>query len=305
MSTTPLLQPSLPLPGPFTARQANAAGLTRSRLRALLQARTVRRVLTGVYTWADEADTVESRCRAARLVAPDHVVLCDRTAAWIWGVDAFEWHELEVLPPLETRALRGTNRLQREGCIRGARDLTPDDVVEVDGLLVTTPARTALDLACMLSMRDGLAVVDAFMRVCGVSRPELEALLRRFRGRRGVIQARAIAAVADARSESHGESWTRLAMIHADLPTPELQWWVYVDGVPTYRLDMAYPKHKVAVEYDGREFHSRPEEREQDRRRRSWLEAHGWTVVVVDRSMLTNASIGRWTDVVRAALTVD
>jgi hypothetical protein len=237
---------------------------------------------------------------------PDHVILCDRTAAWIWGVNAFQYHDLEVLPPLETRALRGKNRVERKGCIRGARDLSTDDIVVIGGLLVTTPARTALDLACMLSMRDALAVVDAFMRDHAVSRHELDSLLRRFRGRRGVIQARAVVALGDHRSESHGESWTRLALIHdGELPAPELQWWVEVDGVPTYRLDMAYPKHKVAVEYDGREFHSSAEQREYDRRRRSWLEEHGWTVIVVDRSMLSRASIGRWTDRVREALGVD
>ena len=304
--TTPAVQPPSSLTSPFTAPDAESAGLTRSRLRAMVKARTVRRVLTGVYAWADDPDSIELRCRAARLVAPDHVIVCDRTAAWIWGVDAFAYHELEVLPRLETRALRGKNRLQREGCIRGARDLATEDIVVMGGLLVTSPARTALDLACMLSLRDTVAVVDAFMRDHRVTRLELESMLRRFRGRRGVIRARVVVALGDGRSESPGESWTRVAMVHdGELPMPELQWWVEVDGVPTYRLDMAYPKHKVAVEYDGREFHTSPEQRERDLQRRAWLEEHGWTVIVVTRSMLTHAGVGRWTDRVRDALAVD
>lgn len=305
MSTSALHLPGS-LRSPFTAADAATIGISRSRLRALVKARTVRRVLTGVYAWADDPDTMELRCRAARLVTPEHVILCDRTAAWIWGVDAFDYAELEVLPPLETRALRGKNRLQRDGCIRGARDLATEDIVVMGGLLVTSPTRTALDLACMLSLRDGVATVDAFMREQRVTRPALESMLIRFRGRRGVIQARVVVALADGRSESHGESWTRVAMVYdGELPMPELQWWIEVDGVPTYRLDMAYPKHKVAVEYDGHEFHTSPEQREHDRRRRAWLEEHGWTVIVVDRSMLTQARIGRWTDEVREALGVD
>lgn len=289
-------------PSPFTGRQAQDLGISRSRLRALEASRAVRRVLTGVYVGADEPDTIQLRCQAARLVVAPHVVLCDRTAAWIWGVDTFDYRELEVLPPLETWALRGRGRVTRRGCTGGARDLAPDDFVDVEGLQVTTPLRTSLDLACRLSQRAGLAAVDGFMRDHGLTRDDLQRGLLRFRGRRGVVQARALVAVADGRSESSGESWIRLAMINAGLPVPELQWWVDVDGVPTYRLDLAYPKHKIAIEYDGVAFHTTPEQRRHDRERREWLRDHGWTVIVVKRWMLSNAAVTEWTGRIAAAL---
>jgi hypothetical protein len=289
-------------PAPFTALQARDLGISRSRLRAMVEARAVRRVLTGVYAGADEPDTIELRCRAARLVTAPHVVLCDRTAAWIWGIDTFDYRELEMLPPLETWALRGRGRVTRRGCSGGARDLSPDDIVEVEGLQVTTPVRTSLDLACRLSPRAGLATVDAFMRTHDLTHDELQRGLLKFRGRRGVVQARALVSVADGRSESHGESWVRLAIIEAGLPVPELQWWVDVDGVPAYRLDLAYPKHKIAIEYDGVAFHTTSEQRAADKERRKWLEDHGWTVIVVKRWMLTNAAITEWTDRIAAAL---
>jgi hypothetical protein len=290
------------LVSPFTPHQALDAGISRKRLRALVDARSVRRVLTGVYAWSADPDSLMLRCRAARLVTAPHLVLCDRTAAWIWGIDCFDYRELEVLPPLETWALRGRNRVTRTGCLGGERDLSPEDVLELDGLKVTTPLRTALDLACRLTPRDALAVVDAFMRDHGLRQDELQQALARFRGRRGVVQARAVVAVADARSESPGESWVRWAMIESGLPAPELQWWVHVDGVPTFRLDMAYPKHRVAVEYDGREFHSSPGDRRHDEERREWLRRHGWTVIVVARSSLHSAAVRRWTDEVAEAL---
>jgi Protein of unknown function (DUF559) len=289
-------------PSPFTGAQAQDYGISRSRLRALVESRSVRRVLTGVYVGAEEPDSIRLRCEAARLVTAPHVVLCDRTAAWIWGVDTFEYRELEVLPPLETWALRGRGRVTRRGCAGGARDLSSDDIVEVEGLKVTTPLRTSLDLACRLSQRAGLATVDAFMRDHELTKDELQRGLLRFRGRRGVVQARALVAVADGRSESHGESWVRLAIIEAGLPVPELQWWVDVDGVPTYRLDLAYPKHKIAVEYDGLAFHTTPEQRRDDKERREWLEEYGWTVIVVKRWMLTNAAITEWTGRISVAL---
>jgi hypothetical protein len=290
------------LASPFTPKLALEAGISRKRLRALVDAKEVRRVLTGVYAWSSDADSVMLRCRAARLVTAPHLVLCDRTAAWIWGVECFDYRELEVLPPLETWALRGRNRVSRAGCQGGERDLWREDVVEVHGLTVTTPLRTALDLACRLTPRDALAVVDAFMRDHGIRTDELQRTLARFRGRRGVVQARAIVAVADARAESPGESWIRWAMIETGLPVPELQCWVHVDGIPTFRLDMAYPKHRIAIEYDGREFHSSPDQRRHDQERRDWLRAHGWTVIVVDRSKLSAAHVRGWTDQIAEAL---
>ena len=50
------------------------------------------------------------------------------------------------------------------------------------------------------------------------------------------------------------------------LPLPEVNWWVSEDGVPKYRLDLAYPHAKVAIEYDGEEFHTSQEDKEADAR---------------------------------------
>ncbi len=296
--------PALP-PSPFTRRQAAQNGIDADALRELVATRLVRRVLRGVYAASSWPDTVETRCAAARLVTSEHVVICDRTAAWIWGVDTFEYRELEILPPLETWALRGHPRVTRTGCVGGTRDLRPSDIVEVNGLRITTPLRTALDLACRLRPRAALATLDAFMRVHGLTEQDLRRGLLRYYRRRGVVQARVLVGVADARAESAGESWIRLAMLDAGLPMPELQCWVDVDGVPTFRLDMAYPKHRVAVEYDGSAFHDGPEHRERDRRRREWLREHGWTVIVVRRDGLTTEAVERWTREIARALGLD
>ena len=48
-----------------------------------------------------------------------------------------------------------------------------------------------------------------------------------------------------------------------------------------YRLDLAYPYHRICIEYDGREFHDGPLQQQADERRRAWLRQHGWTVIVV------------------------
>jgi hypothetical protein len=109
--------------------------------------------------------------------------------------------------------------------------------------------------------------------------------------------------LADPRAESPGESWTRLEILDAGLPKPELQWWVCIDGVPTYRLDLAYPKSKVCVEYDGVAFHDQTEEqRQHDRERRKWLRDHGWKVIVVKKESFKNQALTAWLLELREAL---
>ena len=69
-----------------------------------------------------------------------------------------------------------------------------------------------------------------------------------------------------------------------------------------YRLDLAYPAHRVAVEYDGEEWHHLTEEqRENDRTRREWLRQQGWTVIVVDKDGVHDRS-QRWLRELREAL---
>ena len=227
---------------------------------------------------------------------------CDRTAAWIHGIDVLGLAEHEILPPIETCVLP-TGWATRTAGTRGrSRDLRRSDVQRVDGLLVTTPLRTALDLACNIHARDALAALDQFHRRYGIDSAALLAELPRFRGRRGVIQARALAGAVDGRAESVRESWIRAELLDAGLPMPELQHWVSVADGTSYRLDHAYPGHRLAIEYDGAEFHTSPEQVEHDRRRRTALAAAGWTVIVVANGDFTGARRDAWILQVRQAL---
>jgi hypothetical protein len=287
---------------PFTWPMARQSGMTRAQLRDLVASGVVRRVLRNVYLAADQPDTLETRAACVELVISSWAVICDRTAAWLWGIDTFAYRELEILPPIDSFTLRGHTRCRRDEVRGGTRDLMPGDVVDVHGLRVTTPLRTALDLACNLPPRDALAALDGFMRLHGFTPDQLQRELVRYFRRRGVVQARRLVQIASPLAESPGESWTRMEMVNRGLPVPELQWWVFVDGRPTWRLDMAYPKHKIAIEYDGREFHEGRKRRKQDRARRKWLRAHGWTVIVVTKDDFTPEAVDRWTNEIRTAL---
>ncbi|MGZ4495159.1 MAG: DUF559 domain-containing protein [Nocardioides sp.] len=294
----PIVYPDLP----FTWADAKRLGIKRHRLDRDLDNREIRRVFTGVYVRSDVPDSTTVRVAAAALVISPWSVACDRTAAWLHGVDVLEHRELDLTPPLETFVLRGHHRTSRSGCRGGSRDLLDADVCVIGGVHVTTPLRTALDLGCSLSRRRALAALDAFMRRHGLTHADMRRLMPRYFRRRGVVQLRQLVPLADPRAESPGESWTRLEIHDAGLPAPEPQHWVTVDGRPVYRLDLAYPRAKVAVEYDGREFHEGAVRREADESRREWLRRHGWTVIVVDQDSFTPEAVSAWIRGLRHAL---
>jgi hypothetical protein len=207
---------------PFTSAGARALGISRKRLASAVSNGLVRRVFRGVYLRADQPDDVGTRAAcAARVVAPGSV-LRDRSAAWLHGIDVFTYAEHDVEPPLETCVARFRAPSDRRGVDGGTRDLAPEDVMAVHGVRVTTPLRTALDLGCNLKRRDALAALDQFMRLHGVTHDQLGSGALRFVRRRGVVQLRQLISLADPRAESPRESWTRLEIIGAGLPAPEL-----------------------------------------------------------------------------------
>lgn len=99
--------------------------------------------------------------------------------------------------------------------------LDTDDVVAVDGSLVTSPARTAIDVACHGDFDQALVVLDSALRA-GVDLEDLQAEIST-RRRRGVGVARRALLHADGDAASVGESWSRAQMITAGLPVPILQ----------------------------------------------------------------------------------
>ena len=138
----------------------------------------------------------------------------------------------------------------------------PDEAVVIDGLRVTTVARTVADIARTVELAPAVAVADAVLRL-GVrasgapalpgaaKRLDLDAALRRARGWPGVPDARRVVAFADGRSESVGESRSRVAIALTGLPPPELQWPVPC-GASTAYTDFAWPEYRTVGEFDGK-----------------------------------------------------
>lgn len=288
---------------PFLIREAAALGLTEREIRAATKEGLLIRVARGVYRRADIVDDVVARARVVACAVAAHHVAVDRTAAWLHGVEMLTLDEQVLLPPIESCALRGNDPSRRPELAGRTRDLAPGDIMVVGGIRTTTPLRTALDLGCHLRQREAFAAMCLLARRHAFTARDLVRELPRFRGRRGVVQLRALAPLVDPRVESHREAWTLLEIVGARLPTPEPQWWIEVDGVPTYRLDFAYPLARVCVEYDGFDHHLRtPEQQDRDRTRRRWLRENGWTVIVIRRGDFADGASARWTRELRDAL---
>jgi hypothetical protein len=285
---------------PFSWPEARQWGLTRKAVDDLVASHSLIRVLHGVYQHVDVARTAETRVLAAQLVIRPHVVICDRTAAWLHGVDTFDIRELAALPPIDTCVLTADSRVRRKGCNGTRRALEPGDVAQMGGLLVTTPLRTAHDLGRRLRGSEALAALDGFQRRDLVSSQALSSGLDRYAGQRGIVQLRRLAPLADARAESPGESWTRMAVIDAGLPIPELQIEVWADGLLAGRVDLGYSLLKVGIEFDGIDHHSSPSQRAHDAERRARLAALGWTIVVVRKDDFTSERRSTWISEVRS-----
>ena len=288
---------------PFTRAEMGAHGIDEAALRRALRSGHLKPVVRGVYVAAAVPDTTELRVRALALVIGRHHVITDRTAAWLHGIDAFTFAEGGGVPPIETCALRGHEPTTRSGAAARSRDLLPEDVMRLGDVLVTTPLRTAVDLACCLRRREAFAVLCDFAVRYGLTVRDYVDLLGRYRRRRGVVQARSLAPLVDPRIESQREAWVFLEISDAGLELPEPQVWIEIDGVPTYRLDFAYRRRRVCVEYDGVDAHERTEEqRAHDRARRRWLRDHGWTVIIIRNGDFSGEALERWLDELGAAL---
>jgi hypothetical protein len=239
----------------------------------------VRDVLRGVAVDARVPDTRDLRCLALTLVLPPRGVICHCSAAWTFGIDGFQPKDRFLLTP-QCMVPHRTGRVRYAGvtCVRGY--LPDSDVTVVNGLPVTTPGRTTVDLMRSLRRPFALSVADAMVRADLVTVAELTRRISRLGGYPGIVQARELLRLIDPRAESPGESWLRLRLIDAGYPHPHPQYEV-IDhrGRSIARLDLAYPEIQLAAEYDGAAYHSHDENKAHDGERRDLLaDAYGWRI---------------------------
>ena len=261
----------LPLDRPFTYRLAQReAGLDGNDLGWLVDNGYLVRPIKGVYVAAQVPDSVDLRCACLRLVVPPDAVICDRHAGWLHGAEmVLAPGEHLALAPIRIFLPAGRGRLRNGLADSGERSFRLDDVVELNGLRVTTPIRTAWDLGRNRWPERSLPALDQMLRLGMFSKEELVAGVGRFRGMRWVRVLRVMVPIADGRAESPPESVLRLRWIEVLVFEPIPQFEVWAGGEFLARLDLAREELQWGAEYDGDEWHSTPEQLAHDRARRT------------------------------------
>lgn len=200
-------------------------------------------VPTAHWDRLDEAARHVVRVRAVHAAAARPPVFSHWSAADVLGLPTVGRRDTAVHV---VREPAGGGRSHRD-VVRHAV-VGPVDVLVVDGLAVTSAARTVVDLARVggvvagdAALRRGLATVDELVAECE----------RAGRGR-GVRAARRTAGLVDALSESPGESLSRVRIAEWGLPAPVLQHGVRDGAGLVGRVDFWWPHHGVAGEFDGR-----------------------------------------------------
>jgi hypothetical protein len=266
----PLRPPPPLLTGPFTRPAAAAVGLDGPTLDRMLRAGVVRRLLRGVYVGSTAAETPALRAEALGLLVRPGAVVVDRTAGWLHGLTAGVGLPGPVTTGLDVLGRRRAGRPRHFG---SARRLGAAEVVAVGPVRVTTPVRTALDLARLLGRDRGLAVLDATLRA-GHDRTALVAGLAGLGRLPGCARARALVDLADGRAAAPAHSVLRLRWLDAGLPPPVLRLPVTAaDGRPRL-LALALPAERFGAVVGPR------------------LDVPGWAVVALTAERLLDSDAG-------------
>jgi hypothetical protein len=174
-------------------------------------------------------------------------VVSHRSAAALWGFPDLDPDDgrLHVVDPTRSTTHTGP------GVVRHAARLGEDEVLVHDGVAMTSARRTVLDVLRTSSFEHGVVVLDHALRRELVARDDLRAALEPLTGRRGVARALRVVAFADHRSESPGESLSRVRARDLRAPRPDLQQEFTTDR-GQFRVDFWWPEHGVVGEFDGR-----------------------------------------------------
>jgi hypothetical protein len=255
--------------GPFVGSEAVAEGpLTRSQLSRYT------RLFRDVYVSPDTPVTAALRAKAGWLWAKRQGVVAGFAAAALHGS---RW-----VDDTTTVELIHENRHRLPGLSTRGDRIGEDEIVVVDGIPVTSPTRTALDLGCWYPTTSGVAAIDSLARATDIKVADVELLALRYPGRRGIARARLAISLFDPGAQSPKETWLRLVIVRAGLPRPQTQIPVFDEfGSAIAYLDMGWEDVKVAVEYDGDQHRSDRSQYNWDIRRLERLQRLGWILIRV------------------------
>ncbi|WP_024806512.1 hypothetical protein [Nocardia sp. BMG51109] len=273
MSTRERVAPDDPLPpgpwpecvaaedicgGVLRRREAVRHGISDDEIRRRCTGGRWRRLRRGSYT--DEAafaglDAMARHRVLADAMLPDlstDAILSHQSAAVIYGAPV----RVALLDRVDvTRDRRHGGRVRPKLKVHCAPVGT---VAELDGFVLTAPARTIVDLARTVPFEAAVVAGDALAREYGVTPADLDGELALARRRHGIAAARRVVEFLNPHSESVGESRSRVMLRRCGIPIPQSQGDVYGgDGRMLGRVDFYFGETGVVGEFDGRTEYGR------------------------------------------------
>lgn len=235
----------------MTRADALGVGYSDVDIRTLLRRGEWHPLRRGVYLRTDPPPSAEARHRlvvaAAMPTVSDRSAISHQSAAVLHGIPLWKVPRRRVHV---TRA--GFDSSRTTGTLYTHPAGPEFDTVTVEGLPVVAAARTVLDIARTLPFEEAVVAADGALHREIVTPDELADELVATKGRTGAARAAAVIGFADGRSESVGESRSRVALRRAGLPMPDLQVRVFdCAGVEIARCDFGYAELRVAAEFDG------------------------------------------------------
>jgi hypothetical protein len=256
--------------GAVAHRQLVRGGLSASAIHRLTEAGWLHPLHKGVYAVGHLSVSWLGRCSAAVLACGPDALLSHPPAASLWEIRRSASGVLHVTVPRPRKGPRGVR-------VHRVRSLHPEDVAEIDGIPVTSLARTLLDNAEVLPLWQVIRMIEEAERRQVFDLRAVERLLARSHGRHGVKPLRI------ALGEIHGEparvnsDWERDFIDFCDaheIPRPELN--VIVEG---HEVDALWRRPKLIVELDSWTHHRHRRAFEDDRRRDGDLQLAGYVVL--------------------------
>ncbi|MFC4947115.1 endonuclease domain-containing protein [Pseudonocardia sp. GCM10023141] len=260
-------------------RSELVAELGRKRVRSAVTSGALVELWSGVVIDADRAATIAGRAGAALVAGGPASAITGPTAAHLHGCQAMPALPVHLMVPYE-HSLR-----TQPGLVVHKSRHFQDVVQELDGLRVLALHRVVVDLLATAEPGGALAVVDQALALIpeaqrGALRQRLHAGLVDRDDPRGTVRGARILDLATGRVDSPMESIMLWTVAEAGLPLPEMNWPVLdIDGREIYRLDLAWPDLRIAIEYHGYAAHIGRKPADEARVRD--LERRGWTVISV------------------------
>jgi len=251
------------LRSPFRGSVAVASGVLTP---SVLAGPRFRRLFPDVYVCAEVEPDLAVRSFAAAVLVGDRGVVGGYSAAELLGASCAPLAApAEVVVPGRRRA--------PPGLVVRVEDVPSAERWRVRAAAVTSPVRTALDLACRVPLVEAVVGVDALAHRFGFPPHDVIRCAYDHPGRRGAARLPRVVKLARPAAESPMETRIRLAIVLAGLPEPQLH-----VPVGPYRLDMAYPELRLGIEYDGRE-HLDQARALRDLDRQAYFTARAWRIV--------------------------